>query len=44
MPLSRYLRSHPDDTGARSVLAISQFMTGNYLGCIEALKASDRKD
>jgi len=38
MPLSRYVRSHPDDIGARSVLAISQFMTGNYPGCIEALE------
>jgi tetratricopeptide (TPR) repeat protein len=38
MPLSRYLKSHPEDTGARSVLAISQFMTGNYRGCIEALE------
>jgi tetratricopeptide (TPR) repeat protein len=38
MPLSRYVRSHPDDVGARSVLGISQFMTGNYPGCIEALQ------
>ena len=38
MPLSRYVKSHPEDTGARSVLAISQFMTGNYRGCIEALE------
>ena len=38
MPLSRYVKSHPDDIGARSVLAISQFMTGNYHGCIEALE------
>jgi tetratricopeptide (TPR) repeat protein len=38
MPLSRYVRSHPDDIGARSVLAISQFMTGNYHGSIEALE------
>lgn len=37
-PLSRYVRLHPDDVGARSVLAISQFMTGNYPGCIEALE------
>jgi predicted Zn-dependent protease len=37
-PLSRYVKSHPDDAGARSVLAISQFMTGNYPGCIETLK------
>ncbi|HEY6374587.1 MAG TPA: tetratricopeptide repeat protein [Edaphobacter sp.] len=40
MPLSLYLKSHPDDTGARSVLAISQFMTGNYRGCIEALESA----
>jgi tetratricopeptide (TPR) repeat protein len=37
-PLSRYVKSHPDDIGARSVLAISQFMTENYSGCIEALE------
>jgi tetratricopeptide (TPR) repeat protein len=37
-PLSRYVKSHPNDPGARSVLAISQFMTGNYHGCIEALQ------
>ena len=40
VPLSRYVKSHPDDSGARSVLAISQFMTGNYPGCIEALDPS----
>jgi predicted Zn-dependent protease len=39
MPLSRYLKSHPDDTGGRSVLAISQFMTGNYHGCMETLQS-----
>jgi tetratricopeptide (TPR) repeat protein len=38
MPLSRYVKSHPEETGARSVLAISQFMTGNYPGCLEALE------
>jgi tetratricopeptide (TPR) repeat protein len=38
MPLSRYVKAHPDDPGARSVLAISQFMTGNYHGCIETLQ------
>ncbi len=37
-PLSRFVKSNPDDPGARSVLAISQFMTGNYSGCIEALQ------
>jgi tetratricopeptide (TPR) repeat protein len=40
MPLSRYLKSHPDDTGARSVLAISQFMTGNYSGCMEVMESA----
>jgi hypothetical protein len=38
LPLSRYVKAHPDDSGARSVLALSQFMTGNYRGCIEALE------
>ena len=38
LPLSHYLKSHPDDTGGRSVLAISQFMTGDYHGCIETLQ------
>jgi tetratricopeptide (TPR) repeat protein len=39
MPLSRYLKSHPNDTGARGVLAFSQFKTGNYRGCIETLQS-----
>jgi tetratricopeptide (TPR) repeat protein len=38
LPLSRYVKAHPEDTGARSVLAISQFMTGNYHASIEALE------
>jgi tetratricopeptide (TPR) repeat protein len=37
-PLSRYLKLHPDDTGARSVMGISQFMIGNYPGCMETLQ------
>ena len=37
-PLLRYVKAHPDDSGARSVLALSQFMTGDYHGCIEALQ------
>jgi tetratricopeptide (TPR) repeat protein len=37
-PVSRYLKSHPDDIGARSVLAISQFMTGDYHSCVETLQ------
>jgi tetratricopeptide (TPR) repeat protein len=39
LPLSRYVKFHLDDIGARSVLAISQFMAGNYHGCIEALES-----
>jgi tetratricopeptide (TPR) repeat protein len=38
MPLSRYVKSNPDDIGGRSVLAISQFMTGNFRGCVDALE------
>ena len=38
-PLSRYVKLHPDDAGARSVLALSQFMTDNYQGCIETLQS-----
>jgi tetratricopeptide (TPR) repeat protein len=37
-PLSRYVKSHPDDTGGRSVLALSQFMTGDYRGCVDTLQ------
>jgi tetratricopeptide (TPR) repeat protein len=39
MPLSRYLKSHPNDAGARGVLAFSQFKTGDYHGCIETLQS-----
>ena len=34
LPLSRYVRSHPDDTGGRSVFAISQFMTGTIAAAL----------
>ncbi len=37
-PLSRYVKLHQDDPGARSLLAISLFMTGNYQSCIEILE------
>jgi tetratricopeptide (TPR) repeat protein len=40
LPLSRYLRSHPGDSGIRGALAMSQFMTHNYRGCIDALKGA----
>lgn len=37
-PLSRYVSAHPQDSGIRGALAMSQFMTQNYQGCIETLK------
>ncbi len=37
-PLSRCLRLHPKDSGLRAALAMSQFMTQNYRGCIDALQ------
>ena len=39
-PLTRYVRSHPQDAGIRGALAMSQFMTGHYSACIEALKGA----
>jgi tetratricopeptide (TPR) repeat protein len=33
-PLSRYAKSHPEDAGIRGALAISQFMTQDYAGCV----------
>lgn len=38
LPLSRYVQSHPDDPGARSVLGLSEFLSGKYRECIETLK------
>ncbi len=38
MPLSRYLSSHPDVSAARGALAISQFMTKDYSGCVTTLR------
>ncbi|MGH9562268.1 MAG: tetratricopeptide repeat protein, partial [Terracidiphilus sp.] len=39
-PLTRYLHAHPQDAAMRAPLAMSQFMTGNYSACLEALKAA----
>lgn len=38
-PLSRYVKAHPDDIGARSVLGISRYMTEDYAGCLQALQS-----
>jgi tetratricopeptide (TPR) repeat protein len=37
-PLTRYLSSHPDVSGARGALAMSQFMTQDYSACIATLQ------
>ena len=39
-PLSRYLRLHPEDSSIRGALAMSEFMTENYKGCIDQLKGA----
>jgi tetratricopeptide (TPR) repeat protein len=39
-PLSRYLRSHPEDSSIRGALAMSEFMTQNYKGSIDELKGA----
>lgn len=42
-PLSRYSKLHPEDTGASAALGFSQFMTGDYRGCVKTLKPLDGK-
>ena len=37
-PLSRYVRSHPDDSGTRGALAMSQFMTHDFSGCVNTFR------
>ena len=37
-PLSRYVRSHPDDSGTRGALAMSQFMTHDFSGCVSTFR------
>ena len=36
-PLSSYLQTHPDISGVRTALAMSQFMTENYSGALATL-------
>jgi tetratricopeptide (TPR) repeat protein len=38
-PLSHYVDAHPGDSGVRGALAMSQFMTHDYSGCLQTLKA-----
>lgn len=37
-PLSHYLRKHPEDSGVRSALGMSQYMNRDYTGCLATLK------
>ena len=39
-PLTRYLRSHPEDSSLRGALAMSQFMVRDYRACLQALKGA----
>jgi tetratricopeptide (TPR) repeat protein len=36
-PLLRYVNAHPRDSGVRGALAMSQFMTRDYNGCVRTL-------
>jgi len=36
-PLSRYVKAHGSDPGVRGALAMSEFMTGDYQGCLQTL-------
>jgi tetratricopeptide (TPR) repeat protein len=38
-PLTRYVQSHPQDSNIRAPLGISQYMTGDYSGCVKTLAA-----
>jgi tetratricopeptide (TPR) repeat protein len=38
LPLSRALRTHPEDTSLRSMLGISQYMTADYSGVLKTLQ------
>lgn len=37
-PLSRYLKSHPEDAGGRSILGLSQFLAGKFADCTTTLQ------
>jgi tetratricopeptide (TPR) repeat protein len=41
-PLSRYLRTHPDVSGVRTALAMSQFMVDDYSGALTTLQPASQ--
>jgi predicted Zn-dependent protease len=44
LPLSRYVKAHPDDSGARSVLGLSEFLSGKYRDCVETLQPIEKTE
>ena len=44
LPLARYVKAHPDDSGARSVLGLSQFLSGKYRDCVETLQPIEKTE
>ena len=44
LPLSRYVKAHPDDSGGRSVLGLSQFLSGKYGDCVETLRPIEKTE
>ncbi len=42
-PLARYVKTHPHDSGVRGALAMSQFMTRDYNGCIQTLSGIENQ-
>jgi tetratricopeptide (TPR) repeat protein len=42
-PLTRYVHSHPQDSNVRAPLGISQYMTGDYRGCVATLKTVEQQ-
>lgn len=44
LPLSRYVKAHPDDAGGRSVLGLSQFLSGKYGDCVETLRPIEKTE
>src|ERR1700744_3711562 len=44
LPLSRYVKAHPDESGARSVLGLSQFLSGKYRDCVETLQPIEKTE
>lgn len=43
-PLSHYVEAHGDDSGARSVLGLSQFLSGKFRDCVETLQPIEKTE